>query len=101
MKANCNCGTTFNAESTTETIEGVEIAYSECPNCNQRYLSHIIDDEVEDKLSQVHQLVTDNDDITEEQAQAIWDEYNDMAEEVRDLMKAKESEYQHLVEQVI
>ncbi len=101
MKANCNCGTTFNADTTTETIEGVQIAYSECPDCSQRYLSHIIDDEVEEKLGQVHELVTDNDDITEEQAQAIWQEYNDMVDEVRELMKQKESEYQYLVEQVI
>lgn len=101
MKANCTCGHTFDPDTTTETLEGVEIAYSECPECGRRYLSHIIDEEVEEKLSQVHELVTDNNDISEEQAQAIWDEYNDMVSEVRELMAEKESEYQHLVEQVI
>lgn len=104
MKTMClECSNNFDFKGITQTIEGVDIVFAECPECGRRYLSFVVDKEVKKSLEKTQQIRRRMEDskLSYSKRQKATRKLKKMTEENRRLMREKKAEYQHLIQQVL
>lgn len=104
MKVYCvGCGGEFEFQTKTITIEEVDIIFAECPKCEKRYISYVVDKEVKKQFLQTTKLLNRTKDLTlsfSQRQQAVKD-HRELVKDNRRMMEQKKAQYQYLIQQVL
>lgn len=87
MKAKCTCGKEFDFTPQTETVDGVDVVYAECPTCGKRYFSYVQDSEIKERIEKTKYV------------RKIYQQ--DYIEKTRELMREKQKQYSDIIDSVI
>lgn len=104
MKVNClECAETFEFQTLVETLEGVDVVYAECPSCNKRYLSFVVDNEIKAGFDKTKHLLqrSQNKKLSYAKRKKAERRHQKQVAENRRLMDQKKAEYQHLIYRVL
>lgn len=103
MKAKCdNCSETFEYKQHSESVNGVEVVFSECPNCGDRGFINVFDEELNKLVQQTKRLrEKHSNSTTQQEEQELWAKVEKSYKKTNKLAKQKEKQYSEIIDQVI